>query len=291
MAALTNGGGDQRNLRMAAVQMNSRDDKGANLETALGLIDRAAAAGARVVALPEVWTYLGPADENRDNAEPIPGPTIELLAERARRHRIYLHAGSMYELRTGEPLVRNTTAVLDPDGTLIASYSKIHMFDVVLDGVASYEESATVAPGDELVTFDVDGVTVGLAICYDLRFPELFRILALRGAEVIVLPAAFTMTTGKDHWEVLLRARAIENGVYMLAPAQVGQHPPGNWCYGRSLIVDPWGTVLATAPDQETVITADADLDALRRVRRQVPSLANRMPERYRWPEQTLVPH
>jgi predicted amidohydrolase len=134
-------------------------------------------------------------------------------------------------------------------------------------------------------------VTVGLAICYDLRFPELFRILALRGADVIVLPAAFTMTTGKDHWEVLVRARAIENGVSMVAPAQVGQHPPGNWCYGRSLIVDPWGTVLATAPDLETLVVADIDLDQVRRVRRQVPSLANRMPERYRWPEQALIPN
>ena len=291
MAVLTNGDSDRRSLKMAAVQMNSRDDKAVNLDAALGLIDRAAAAGARFVALPEVWTYLGPADGNRRHAEPIPGPTVELLAERARRHRIYLHAGSMYELRAGESLVRNTTAVLAPDGQLIATYSKIHMFDVVLDGVASYEESATVAPGDELVTFDVDGVTVGLAICYDLRFPELFRILALRGADVIVLPAAFTMTTGKDHWEVLLRARAIENGVYMVAPAQIGQHPPGNWCYGRSLIVDPWGTVLATAPDLETVVVADIDLDQVQRVRRQVPSLANRMPERYRWPEQALIPN
>jgi predicted amidohydrolase len=158
------------------------------------------------------------------------------------------------------------------------------MFDVVLDGVATYQESATVAPGDELTVIDVDGVAVGLAICYDLRFPELFRILTLRGAEVIVLPAAFTMTTGKDHWEILIRARAIENGVYMVAPAQVGEHPPGHWCYGRSLIVDPWGTILATAPDAETTVVADLDRASLRRVRRQIPSLANRRPETYRWP-------
>ncbi|MGI8475354.1 MAG: nitrilase-related carbon-nitrogen hydrolase, partial [Thermomicrobiales bacterium] len=179
----------------------------------------------------------------------------------------------------------NTTVVFNPDGDIVARYSKIHMFDVVLDGVATYEESATVAPGDEIVTVDVDGVTVGLAICYDLRFPELFRILALRGAEVIVLPAAFTMTTGKDHWEILIRARAIENGVFMVAPGQVGADESGKWCYGRSLIVDPWGIVLATAPDAETVIAATLDRSLLERTRRQVPSLANRMPERYAWPE------
>ncbi len=272
-------------LRVAAVQMNSRDDKAANVETALGLIDRAAAAGARLVALPEVWTYLGPSEGNRDAAEPIPGPTIERLAERARRHGIYLHAGSVYESRPGEPLLRNTTVVLDPDGDIVARYSKIHMFDVTLDGVAAYRESETNAPGDEIVTLEVDGITVGLAICYDLRFPELFRILALRGAEVIILPAAFTLMTGKDHWEVLLRARAIENGVFMIAPAQVGQYPLGNWCYGRSMIVDPWGTTLAMAPDAETFVTAELDRALLRRVRRQVPSLANRMPDRYAWPE------
>lgn len=285
---LPTGTGDEL-LRVAAVQMNSRDDKAVNLQTALELIDRAAGTGARLVALPEVWTYLGPQEGNRDNAETIPGPTIDLLAERARRHGIYLHCGSILEVRSGEPKVFNTAAVLNPAGELVATYSKIHMFDVVLDGVATYEESATVKPGDEIVTVDVDGVTVGLAICYDLRFPELFRILALRGAEVIVLPAAFTMTTGKDHWEVLIRARAIENGVFMIAPGQVGQDGYGKWCYGRSLIVDPWGTVLATAPDAETVISATLDRSLLGKVRRQVPSLANRMPDRYLWPDPAVA--
>jgi deaminated glutathione amidase len=278
------GSGDDL-LRVAAVQMNSRDDKAVNIQTALELIDRAAGTGARFVALPEVWTYLGPEAGNRENAESIPGPAIELLAERARRHGIYLHGGSILEVRPGEPKVFNTAVVINPEGEIVARYSKIHMFDVVLDGVATYEESATVKPGDEIVTVDIDGITVGLAICYDLRFPELFRILALRGAEVIILPAAFTMTTGKDHWEILIRARAIENEVFMIAPGQVGQDGYGKWCYGRSLIVDPWGTVLATAPDAETVISATLDRSLLRKVRRQVPSLANRMPDRYVWPE------
>ena len=277
-------------LRVAAVQMNSRDHKAANVETALALIDRSAAAGARLVALPEVWPFLGPDEGNRPNAEAIPGPLTDQLADRARRHGIFLHAGSIYESRPGEPLLRNTTVVLDPDGDLIARYSKIHMFDVDLDGVASYRESDTNAPGDEIVVVEIDGISVGLTICYDLRFPELFRILALRGAEVIVLPAAFTLTTGKDHWEILIRARAIENGVFLIAPNQVGQFPPAHWTYGRSLIVDPWGTVLATAPDAETVITADLDRSLQRKVRRQVPSLANRMPARYAWPEGVAVP-
>jgi len=281
-------GSDEELIRVAAVQLNSRGDKAENIRTALELIDRAAAGGARLIALPEIWTYLGDPSGNRDNAEPIPGPLTDLLAERARKHRIYLHGGSFHQLGAGNPRVLNTTVVFNPDGDLIAQYSKIHMFDVVLEGVATFEESATVAPGDEIVTFDIVGFRVGLAICYDLRFPELFRILALRGADLIVLPAAFTMTTGKDHWEILIRARAIENGVYMMAPAQVGHDGNGQWCYGRSQIVDPWGTVLATAPDQETVIEATVDRSRLNRVRRQVPSLTNRMPDRYIWPEQTV---
>ncbi|MEJ7762394.1 MAG: carbon-nitrogen hydrolase family protein [Thermomicrobiales bacterium] len=276
-------------LRVAAVQMNSGADVAKNVETALALIDRAANAGARLVTLPEVWTYLGPDEGAIAAAEPIPGPSTDLLAERARRHGIWLHAGSILERVAGEPLVRNTTVVLDPNGEIVARYSKIHLFDVVLDGVATYRESATVAPGDEVVTLDIDGFPVGLAICYDLRFPELFRILALRGAEAIILPAAFTMTTGKDHWETLLRARAIENGFYLVAPAQFGMHPPGKWCYGRSLVIDPWGTVLATAPDGEGIIVTDLDRSRVAAVRRQIPALANRRPDAYRWPETALA--
>jgi predicted amidohydrolase len=277
--------GGAESLRVAAVQMNSRNDKAQNIETALRLIDRAAAEGARLIALPEVWTFLGDDEGSRAAAEPVPGPTIELLAERARRHDVYIHTGSIQESRPGDPRMFNTTALIDPRGDLIAKYSKIHMFDVVLDGVASYQESATVSPGDEIVTADVDGFTVGLTICYDIRFPELYRILALRGAEIIFQPAAFTLTTGKDHWDVLIRARAIENTVYMVSPAQVGSDAGGKWCWGRSMIVNPWGTVLATAPDEETVIHANLDREMLQRVRRQVPSLANRMPDRYVWPD------
>jgi predicted amidohydrolase len=180
--------------------------------------------------------------------------------------------------------VYNTTVVFSPTGEIAAKYRKIHLFDVVLEDVASFQESASVKPGEEIVTFDVDGFTVGLAICYDLRFPELFRILALRGAEVIVLPAAFTLMTGKDHWELLARARAVENGLYMVAANQEGFDGTGKWAYGRSTIIDPWGVPVATASDADMVITATIDRTLVQKVRRQIPSLENRMPDRYVWP-------
>ena len=279
--------GDAAALNVAIIQMNSQDDKQANIAAALDLIDRAAETGARLVALPEVWPYLGPDDANRDQAETIPGPITELLAQRARRHGIYIHGGSIYETRSSDPRMFNTTVVIDPTGEIIARYSKIHMFDVVLDGVAEYQESATVTPGDEVTITEIDGVLVGLAICYDLRFPELFRILALKGAQAIMLPAAFTLMTGRDHWETLIRARAIENGLYMIAPAQWGTYPPSNWCYGRSMVVDPWGTVVTTASDGVGIAYATVDPSRVATVRRQIPSLANRRPEAYTWPEES----
>ena len=282
-------GRDSTGLHVSVAQMNSGPDKEANVASALELIDRAAAAGTRLVALPEVWAYLGPDAGNRGSAEPIPGPITDRLAERARRHAIYIHGGSILEVAASDPGMYNTAFVIDPNGDLTATYRKIHMFDADLAGDESYRESATITPGDEVVLTEIDGVPVGLATCYDLRFPELFRILALRGAKAIVLPAAFTMTTGKDHWETLIRARAIENQVYMVAPAQWGMHPPGNWCYGRSMIVDPWGTVVATAADGVGVASAVVLASRVDAVRRQVPSLANRRPEAYRWPEEAAA--
>lgn len=276
-------------LNVALVQLNAGDDKDVNIADALQGIDQAAATGARLIVLPETWTYMGPDAGALDAAEPVPGPLAETLAARARQYGIYLHAGSFLERAEGEPRSYNTTVVFDPDGEIIAKYRKIHLFDVDLAGKESYRESAAVAAGDEIVTVDIDGVRLGLTICYDLRFPELYRILALRGAEIIAVPAAFTMRTGRDHWEPLLRARAIENTVYVVAPDQVGQHSGGLWCNGRSMIVDPWGTVLATAPDQPTVISATLDMAYLRAVRGQVPSLANRMPDRYVWPDAALA--
>lgn len=272
-------------LRVAVVQMNSQDDVQRNVATALRLIDQAAGTGARLVALPEVWPYLGPDEGSFAAAEPIPGPLTETLAKAARRHGIYLHAGSIYEQITDASAngrkMANTTVVFNPAGEIIATYRKIHLFDVSVSETDTYRESDTIVPGEDVVVADVDGIPVGLAICYDLRFSELFRLLALRGAEIMMVPAAFTLATGRDHWEVLLRARAIENGSFVVAPGQVGVHPPGKACFGRSMIVDPWGTVLAQAPDVETVIAADLDLTRVRTVRRQIPSLANRRPDVY----------
>lgn len=270
-------------LRVAAIQLNSRDDKAANIAAAEELIARAAGAGARLVALPELWTYLGPQEGNRANAEPIPGPVSERLAALARQHRIILHGGSFLEAGTdADARPFNTTLVFDPRGELVARYRKIHLFDAdPLPDAPPYRESATVGAGHEVVTVAVEGVELGLAICYDLRFPELFRALALRGAEVLVVPAAFTLETGRDHWDVLVRARAIENGCFVIAPGQYGSRPPGRVTYGRSLIVDPWGTVVAQAPDGTGVIFADLDLDRVGEVRRRIPSLANRRPDAY----------
>lgn len=272
-------------LKVAAVQLNSRDDKTANIAAAEADIVRAAEAGARLVVLPELWTYLGPPRGNRENAEPIPGPVTERLGVLARRYGIVLHGGSMLELPEGagqDAKPYNTATLFAPDGGLVATYRKIHLFDAQpRDGDEPYRESATTAAGDEIVTAEVDGLKLGLATCYDLRFPELFRALALRGAEIFVLPSAFTLQTGRDHWETLVRARAIENGCFVVAPGQVGDFPPHRTAYGRSMIVDPWGTVLAQAPDEPTVVTAEIELDRVADVRRRIPSLANRRPDVY----------
>jgi len=280
-------------LRIAAVQMTSGADKAANLAQAETLIARAAESGAQLVALPELWTYLGPTEGAIPNAEPIPGPTTERLAALARRYQITLHCGSMLERAddpADDPRPYNTAVVLDHNGQIIANYRKIHLFDADPFGsTAPYRESDGIQPGSEIVTCEAEGLQIGIATCYDLRFPELFRILALRGAQLIIMGSAFTMQTGRDHWEVLVRARAIENGVYLLAPDQVGAHPPKRLAYGRSLIVDPWGTVLAQAPDLPGVITAEMSLERLADVRRQIPSLANRQPQAYRWVEETVA--
>lgn len=271
-------------LRVAAVQLNSGADKAANLAAAEALITQAAEGGADLVALPELWTYLGPDAGYRANAEPIPGPVSEHLAALAHRHHIILHGGSFLEAdpSNGGERIHNTAVLFDRQGRLITRYRKIHLFDAEpTPGARAYRESATTTAGDNIVLAEVDGLRVGLAICYDLRFPELFRALAVRGAEVFILPSAFTLETGRDHWDVLIRARAIENACYVIAPAQFGPHPPGRLTYGRSMIVDPWGTILAQAPDTTGLIHADLDLDRVRDVRHRLPSLEHRRPNVY----------
>ena len=262
-------------MRVALVQMNSQDDKAANLERAETLIGQAAAWGSDLVLLPELWTYLGPRKRHPKVAEPIPGETSELLSRLASRYRFWLVGGSYLEALPGSERFHNTCVVFNPDGDLVARYRKLHLFDVEVDG-KTYEESATVASGDDVVVTTVAGVAVGLTICYDLRFPELYRRLCARGARLITMPAAFTMETGKDHWEVLLRARAIENQVYVLAAAQCGSYPPANACYGNSMVVDPWGVVLARAGYREGVVVTDIDLAHEERIRKTLPALAHR---------------
>lgn len=269
-------------LRVGLVQINTREDKAANLRRAEELIEQAAARGARFVALPEYIDYLGPKDDTAPDAETIPGPTTERFGALARRLDIWLLGGSMRERSDTPGKYYNTAVLYSPSGEIAAAYRKIHLFDIDLTGAVSANESATILPGDAIVTADVDGHTVGLSICYDLRFPELYRLLALAGTEILLVPAAFTMFTGKDHWHVLLRARAIENQAYVLAPGQFGAHAPNGQCYGHSVVIDPWGTVIAEAPNTEGVVVAELDFAYLRAIRAQLPSLANRRPSAYR---------
>jgi deaminated glutathione amidase len=271
-------------IRIACVQLTSGTDKAANLETAERLVAHAAATGADVVALPEKWNAIGDPDVLRDAAESIEdGESVQAMAGWAKQHGVSLIGGSITERREGREKLSNTSLVFDPDGALVATYRKIHLFDVDVGGHV-YRESEAEEPGDETVVTDVEGWPVGLTVCYDVRFPELYRILALQGARLAAVPAHFTLHTGKDHWHLLLRARAVENGFYVAAPAQIGVTGIGRPSYGRSLIVDPWGTVVAQAPDEETVISADLDQARVDEVRRQIPSLANRQPDAYRWP-------
>jgi predicted amidohydrolase len=271
-------------MRAAAVQLNSTADRARNLAAAERLVRAAAAAGAELVALPEKWNLLASGEEMAAGAEPLDGPSLGAARGWARELGVHLLAGSIAE--RGEDGARpfNASVLIGPDGEDLAAYRKIHMFDVDAGGVA-YRESEHERAGDEIVDAEVGGIGVGLTVCYDLRFPELYRILALRGARLIAVPSAFTLATGRDHWETLLRARAIENQVFVLAPNQVGEAPPHYSSYGRSAIVDPWGVVLATAADGEGFVTADLDLAAQERIREALPSLANRRPEAYVWPQ------
>ena len=270
-------------MRAAAIQLNSTEDVDRNLAIADRLVSDAAAHGARLVVLPEKWSVLGTDEQMSAAAEPLDGRSLTWARGAARELGIEIVAGSIVERVAGAVKSSNTCVHIGADGELRATYRKLHMFDVEVDGVV-YAESEHEQPGDEIVLSELaGGVRLGLTVCYDLRFPELYRILAVRGAEVITVASAFTLATTRDHWEVLVRARAIENQCFVIAPNQIGAHPPGHRSGGRSLIVDPWGVVLAGAPDTETAIVAELDFDVLRDVRRRLPSLANRRPEAYRW--------
>jgi predicted amidohydrolase len=271
-------------LRVAAVQLNSTGDKARNLATAERLVREAAADGARFVALPEKWNLLAGGEELAAGAEPLNGPSLSAARGWARELGIHLLAGSISERGAGKAF--NTSVLIGPDGGDLAVYRKIHMFDVDAGGV-SYRESEHEQAGGEIVTGQLGDLVLGMSICYDLRFPELFRILALRGARILAVPSAFTAATGRDHWEVLLRARAIENQVFVVAPNQVGEAPPHHDSFGHSAIVDPWGVVLASAPIGVGFVAADLDLAAQDAIRTSLPSLANRRPGAYSWPQLT----
>jgi predicted amidohydrolase len=271
-------------LRVACVQMTSGPEKAANLEKAEKLVARAAATGADVVALPEKWDAIGEGETLYAAAEPLEdSEAVRAMAEWARTHGITLVGGSIAEQREGREKLSNTSVAFGPDGEVLGVYRKIHMFDVEVEGQV-YRESEAQEGGEEPVVVRGEGWPVGLTVCYDVRFPELYRILALEGAELVTVPAAFTVPTGRDHWHVLLRARAIENQYYVAAPAQVGMTRPGKPSYGRSLIIDPWGIVLAQAPDEETVISAELDRARLLEIREKLPSLKHRQADAYRWP-------
>ena len=276
-------------MRVAAVQMHCSADRADNLARAAALIGAAAAQGAELIVLPELFASLGRMAAMRAAAEPLEGPTLAWASALARQHPCSILAGSFVE-RDGDELF-NTSCLLDPDGELVAHYRKVHLFDIDVEGATS-RESDTFSAGDDAVVAVLPGdsthggTTLGLTICYDLRFPELFRIEALRGATIIAAPSAFTAATGTDHWELLVRARALENQLAIIAGAQWGTSPDGVDRHGHALIVDARGTVLAEAPGEgDVVIAADLDLDAIAALRRRLPSLANRRPDAYRWPD------
>jgi deaminated glutathione amidase len=265
-------------MRAAAIQINSTQDVERNLASADRHVRAAAADGAELIVLPEKWSVLGTGADLRAGAQPLDGEAIAWARATARELGVDLIAGSISERVEGSEKLRNTSVHIGPDGEVAAVYRKLHLFDVEVDGTR-YAESEHEDPGDEPVLTTAQGVEVGMSICYDLRFPELYRGLALRGARILTVPAAFTLATTRDHWEVLLRARAIENQAFVIAPNQIGEHPPGNRSGGRSMIIDPWGLVLAVAPDKESHVIADLDMDLLAGVRERLPALRHARPE------------
>jgi len=273
-------------VKVAAVQLNSSADQEANLATADRLTRTAAADGAALIVLPEKWTAMGADADQRAAAQPLDGPAISWARATARELGVEIVAGSILELVAGQEKLANTSVHVGADGEIKATYRKVHMFDVEVGGRV-YRESELEQPGEEIVLSRTDdGVELGLSVCYDLRFPELYRILAVRGARIISIPAAFTLPTTRDHWETLVRARAIEDQAFVIAANQTGEHPGGHHSGGRSMIVDPWGAVLAQAgEDGEAALVAELDLERQREIRTSLPSLANRRPGAYRWPE------
>ena len=270
-------------LRTAAIQLNAQNHLDENIVAAEQLLERAGSEGAQFAVLPELWTYLGPYSGYDKAGQTLTGPAITMLQEKARKYSMIVNGGSIVERHPHlEGKFYNTSVLINREGAIVATYRKIHLFDVELANGDKHAESERIVAGDQLVTVEIDGITFGLAICYDLRFPELFRALKLRGAQILLLPASFTLHTGRDHWEILVRARAIENQCYVVAAGQVGTSQPGKESFGRSMIVDPWGLVLAQAQDLPTVILTDIHLEQIERVQKQIPCMEHRAPHVYK---------
>ena len=262
---------------IGVIQMDSQSDKQKNLAQAVSFIKEAAEKGARIAVLPESMSYLG--NEYIASAEPVPGPTADILSSLARELGIWIHCGSITVLEDPE-IPCNMSILFDPEGKIFAKYRKLHMFDVEIADGPSYKESDENIPGEEIVLAKTELGTLGFSVCYDMRFCEIYRLMALNGAQIIFVPSDFTLNTGKDHWEPILRTRAIENACYVVAPAQIGVKPKLQ-AYGKSMVIDPWGNVIAMAPDRPGVILAEIDLSRVDEIRSQIPALKNRREDIY----------
>jgi predicted amidohydrolase len=264
----------------AAVQMNTGKDLDSNLNKAEQFVKEASSRNAIFISFPELVNCFEDTEVMKYK-ESILGPTVQRFQKVAKENNIWIHCGSIHEEIPDSKKYYNTTFLIGSTGEIVATYRKIHLFDVTLPSGDVICESDTVVPGSQIVVASTQFAKLGLSICYDLRFPELYRLMALMGAEVLMVPAAFMLSTGKDHWEPLLRTRAIENGCYVIAPAQIGKKADKVTTYGKSMIIDPWGDVIARSSDKESVIIAEIDLDFLRHVRLNIPSLTNRRPDVY----------
>lgn len=262
-----------KTILAAAIQLNAGSDKKRNIENAARLIQKAALRGAKLIALPEVFNWRGSSKHIHHHCEPIPGPTSFRMSELAAALDIFLLCGSIIETNPEGVRPFNTSIMLNTRGKMIACYRKLHLFNIHGPGTTTIDESRMYSAGNEVVTARIPFSKVGFTTCYDLRFPELYRRLADNGARIIFVPSSFTYETGKAHWEILLRARAIENQVYIIAPNQYGKDPLGNRQYGHSMIIDPWGTVIARCSNEETIIYGELDNNYLNKIRTKLPSL------------------
>jgi len=276
------------NIIAAAVQLNSQPDLKVSMEQAFLAVEESALQGAHLITLPENFAFLGHEKEKQQQAEQISQTVMEKIPEWAKQFGVNILAGG-FPVRAESGKVYNRAMLVNSSGRIVSVYDKIHLFDVSLSDEETYRESDTVEAGnpepvtgnialpDQLNNGGKSSLKIGLSICYDLRFPELYRRLAEKGADILTVPSAFTKPTGRAHWEVLLRARAIENTCFVIAPAQTGKHGPTRKTYGHSVIIDPWGTVLSDAGSEPGIVMSEINLDVIQTVRSKLPSLSHRI--------------